>query len=214
MAAARDRRPGAVCVNDVPRQRDGGDRKHARAEGCSPSSEEHARDVAFLASRDQVGDWMASRCRASHQTGGQGCDRRRRRGARGGSQRDARAVYETANRPRAEAEGRGHALVAVPFDGRAQQGLALYRGQRGHRRQCLAERGQLFASTVRGICGRGPGAEIIVNVAAAAQDVNGGVVHDAMEPCSGHVHLGAPLQRRPGLQQPLLQGVLRTDIGQ
>ena len=74
VTAARDRRSGAVCVNHVPRQRDGGDRKHARAEGCSPSSEQHARDVAFLASRDQVGDWMASRCRASHQTGGQGCD--------------------------------------------------------------------------------------------------------------------------------------------
>jgi hypothetical protein len=138
--------------------------------------------------------------------------RRDRCGA--GAERRAGAIDESANGTIAEPERRGHLLVTVTFDRGAHQRVALQLRQCGQTGERLAHRDPSLEVGVRRDRALERLAELLVVIAGGTKRIDGRVVDDAVQPRPRVSHLGTALERQPGLQQALLERVVRNGLGQ
>jgi hypothetical protein len=138
----------------------------------------------------------------------------------GRAQRDASAIEQPPDGAVAQPKGARNLFVAVAGDGGAEDDLALHPRQRGDAHERLSCGQPAFEICVA--CGGAPGCrlgralglggDLATLAGGAAHDIDGGVVHDAVEPGAQIAHLGAAAQRRPGLHERLLHNVLGAGL--
>jgi hypothetical protein len=141
-------------------------------------------------------------------------ERYRRDRCGGGAERRTRPVDQSAYRATAQAQSRGHLLVAVALDRGPHQRVALQLRECGKAGERLADRDPPLEVRVRSRRPLKGVTELLVVIPGRAERVHGSVVDDPVQPRPRVSDLGAALEREPGLEQALLEGVVRSGLGQ